>query len=163
MTDPIPGGADPAITVHDRTGLRTTPRNLDRAKLTDAIMRHWPNLAQAARELGVLASSLHWQKDHNPVVARICAEADAKGCDALEAVLYQRGVSGEPYTFTDRIAYLRAHRPELYDRVKRVEITGTRTPRAEAEARAKLAEEAIDAEIVEGYRTRKARKAGPPP
>jgi hypothetical protein len=144
-------------------GLKLRPQDLDPAKVADSILRHWPNLSKAAEELGVLAQSLHWQKQHNPVIAKIVAEADAKGCDALEQVLYNRGVSGEPYTFTDRIAYLRAHRPELYDRVKRVEITGTRTPRAEAEARAKLAEEAIDAEIVEGYRSRKARRAPPHP
>lgn len=134
-------------------------RRLDPKETAEAVFKHWPNLSRAAAQLGVTRQSLGWHKANSPWFQRIVAEADAKGCDALEQVLFDRGVSGEEYTFNDRIAYLRAHRPELYNPAKVIVLQDGRVPIKEATSRARLAGEAMDAEIVEGYKHRKALKA----
>lgn len=138
-------------------GLGLTPRlhKLNPQKTAEAVLKYWPNLSAAALSIGVSASLLHWHKAHSPWFQNIVREADAKGCDALETVLFNRGVSGEEYTFTDRIAYLRAHRPELYDRAKTIRVEGLSLTNKEASARASLAEQAIDGEIVGNYKRRK--------
>lgn len=142
-------------------GLALGLRKLSPKTTAVAVLKHWPNLSAAAYELGVSAACLHQHKAHSPWFQKIVAEADAKGCDALEQVLYTRGVSGDEYTFNDRIAYLRAHRPELYNPAKVIRVEGVRMERAEAQKRDAVLTNVIDAEIVEGYKKRRGGKALP--
>lgn len=154
----IPMGSDRDMGSSIPTGSIVRFRKLDPVKTAEAVFKYWPNLSKAAEVLGVSRQALGWHQANSPWFQRITAEANAKGCDKLEQVLYERGVSGEEYTFNDRIAYLRAHRPELYNPAKVLKIESSTIKNSEAKQRAQIMETVIDAEIVDEYKKRKARK-----
>lgn len=139
-------------------GLNYHLHKLTPVMVAESLDRHWPNMFKAATACGVTHSAFSYHKARTPWFQRIYAEVEAKHNGAVEQVLYNRGVSGDEYTFNDRCMYLKAHMPELYDRAKVIKLEDNRVPHREALARAKAVESIIDAEIVESFRTKKAKR-----
>lgn len=123
----------------------------------EAARIYYPNITKCCEVIGI-----NWRTYYNHVktdkdFAERLAAIDREVTDRIEGVMAQEAVN--PKSFLDRMAYLRAHRPELYDRAKVLKVEGVKAGYSEAQARARLAEVAVDAEIVANYQRRKGRKA----
>ena len=112
----------------------------------------WPNVSEICRQIGISTSTyyLHVQKDL--AFNRAVKDLDQEVTDRIEGVLATMAV--QPRSFLDRISYLRAHRPELYNPAKVVRVEGVRLTDQDAHTRLAMATGAIDAELVEQRRGR---------
>jgi hypothetical protein len=116
----------------------------------------WPNVFEICKKVHVSRELYYRALRQHPAFARAINEIDRALTDAVVAknanmALLDKGV-------IDRMAYLRAKVPELFDRAKVIRVEGVKLSAGEADGRAKLAQEAIDGEIIGEYRKRKAKR-----
>jgi len=90
-----------------------------------------------------------------PDFAAAIKEIDEGVTDSIEGLTANLAMN--PKQVIDRMAYLRAHRPELYDRAKRIIVEGYKMSESEAVRRSKVLDSCVDATIVNAYTTRKER------
>jgi hypothetical protein len=122
----------------------------------EAARKLWPNISEMCRTVGIHPGTYynHLKSDKN--FAAEMRLIDLEVTDRIEGVLASQAV--QPKSFLDRISYLRAHRPELYDRAKVVKIEGYKMDSTEKAQRMKTIDTAVDAEIVKTYLTKKERR-----
>lgn len=113
----------------------------------------WPNLTAICKAVGVARSTIYLHRHKDPEFNKALHEIDQMVCDEMEQTMRQQGAT--PRGFLDRMAYLRAHRPELYDRAKVVKIEGWKMGNGEGEKRIGGLQSAVDAEVVRSYSDRK--------
>lgn len=118
--------------------------------------QYWPNLSAICKAVGVSRWTVGNHRKSDPDFNNSLHEIDQRICDEHERVLVERGMDHKG-GFLDRISYLRAHRPELYDRAKVVKIEGYKMAGPERTQRLGAVEAAVDATIVQAYTTRKER------
>ena len=115
----------------------------------------WPNLSKICAVVGISRQCFYDHMKSDKLFNKALQDVDAMICDEHEEMLRQEGM--KPKGFLDRMAYLRAHRPELYDRAKVVRVEGYKMTDGEAQRRLARLDGAIDATIVQSYTTRKER------
>lgn len=116
----------------------------------------WPNLSHICAAVGVARSTVYLHRKSDPAFNQALKDIDDMVCDEMEATMRNQGI--KPQGFLDRMAYLRAHRPELYDRAKVVKIEGYKMGDGEKEKRMIAIDGAVDAEIVKTYLNRKEQR-----
>jgi len=125
----------------------------------EAARRFYPNISRCCQEVGICWQTFSNHRKQDKIFAAQLAEIDREVTDRIEGVMAEEAVN--PKSFLDRMAYLRAHRPELYDRAKVVKIEGYKMDGAEKARRLGAVDAAIDAEIVKTYTTRQERRRLP--
>ena len=95
---------------------KSTPQR--RQAIVDAL-RKGNGYEQAARTQGLTGETIRQWRKADPQFAADCAAAEDWCADVAENVLYARGVKGETLAL---LAWLRAHRPNLYHR--KLVVTG---------------------------------------
>lgn len=117
----------------------------------------WPNVSGICAKVGISRPLFYKSLPRYPKFAAQIQDIDQAITDAVEGLTANLAMI--PKHVIDRMAYLRARRPELYDRAKRVVVEGYRMTGAQAAQRLGAVETAVDAEIVKSYTNRKERKA----
>ncbi len=115
-----------------------------------------PNISRCAAAVGVTPATVWNHRKSDPLFNKSLHEINEAVCDAMESTMREQGV--QPKGFLDRMAYLRAHRPELYDRAKVVRVEGWKMGDGERRNRLAGLEGAIDGEIVKTGLDRKAKR-----
>ena len=114
------------------------------------------NISYVVKRLGVSRPCWYWHLSHDPQFAIEVQEIREAACDALESNMYDLGMKKSFKTFNDRIAYLRAYRPQLYNPVKVLKVEGYQIK--DKTQRIGAIEGAIDATIVREYQDRTDRR-----
>jgi hypothetical protein len=104
---------------------------------------------------GIHPSSYYAHLKADKIFYQKVQQIDQGTTDRIEGVMASEAIN--PKSFLDRMAYLRAHRPELYNPAKVVKIEGYKMTQSERGERLAGLEGAIDAQIVSAYTTRKER------
>ena len=156
----IESRTDSSIATSDRkgVGLSHKPYRFTQEKKAHFLklaVEFWPNMAAICKATGVSRWIVGYHRKHDPEFDSVLNEIDQMVCDEHEQMLRKQGM--EPKGFLDRMAYLRAHRPELYNPAKVVKIEGYKMTQSERGERLAGLEGAIDAQIVSAYQTRKER------
>ena len=141
-------------------GFNSAARRFDWAKkrkFLRAAKRFWPNVTICCAAVGISDSTFYTHRNQDKIFAQKIAEIDRGVTDRIEGVLADQAV--DPKSFLDRIAYLRAHRPELYNPAKVVKIEGYKMGPAEAKQRMTVIDTVVDAEIAQSYLDRKQIKS----
>ena len=115
----------------------------------------WPNITMICRKANVSKALYYRALKECPDFAAAVHEVDQGVTDAIEGLTANLAMN--PKQIIDRMAYLRAHRPELYDRAKRIIVEGHKMSESDAERRSKILDNCVDATIVNAYTTRKER------
>ena len=115
----------------------------------------WPNVTELCKRVHVSREFYYRCLREDPVFAKAISEIDIGITDAVEGLTANLAMN--PKHIIDRMAYLRARRPELYDRAKRIIVEGYKMTESEAVRRSKLLDSCVDATIVNAYTTRKER------
>lgn len=116
---------------------------------------YWPNVTLCCAMAGIHPSSYYLHLKQDPIFYAKVKQIDQGTTDRIEGVMASEAIN--PKSFLDRMAYLRAHRPELYNPAKIVKIEGYKMSQSERGERLAGLEGAIDAQIVSAYQTRKER------
>lgn len=116
---------------------------------------YWPNVTLCCAMSGIHPSSYYLHLKTDKIFYLKVQQIDQGTTDRIEGVMAKAAV--DPKSFLDRMAYLRAHRPELYNPAKVVKIEGYKMTQSERGERLAGLEGAIDAQIVSAYTTRKER------
>ncbi len=125
-------------------------------RFLDLAKDYWPDIAHICEVVGVSRVTFYNHKKSDPQFNKSLHDIDNAICDNLELTL--RAMGSQPKGFLDRMAYLRAHRPELYDRAKVVRVEGWKMGDGEKVNRLAGLEGAIDGEIVKTGLDRKAKR-----
>jgi hypothetical protein len=120
--------------------------------------RYWPNVTRLCASVGITPSGYYQHTKLHPDFARLMKDIDVCVTDDVELVLRYEASNPNPKSFLDRMAYLRAHRPELYDRAKVVRVEGYKLGDGEARRRSEALAGAVEAQIVNAYTERKERQ-----
>lgn len=141
------------------TGLSTHPHTrFDQEKALRLLLEHPNNVTTVCKAMGVSRSTWKYHQAKDPIFAARVQEIRDACCDALEETMFNLGKKETSYNFNDRIAYLRAHRPDLYNPTKRIIVEGHRMGNGERVNRLGAVETTIDAEITKTYLDRKERQ-----
>jgi hypothetical protein len=122
----------------------------------EAARKFYPNITKCCQEVGISWHTFNAHRKSDPEFAAQLALVKLEVTDRIEGVLAQEAVN--PKSFLDRMAYLRAHRPELYDRAKVVKIEGYKMNDGERSSRLNVVDTVIDAEISKSYLSRKEQR-----
>lgn len=117
--------------------------------------RFWPNVNLCCAAAGISDSTFYSHRKNDPIFALKVAEVDRSITDRIEGVMADEAV--KPASFLDRMAYLRAHRPELYNPARKIIVEGYKMSEQDAIKRSSILGDAIDATIVNAYTNRKER------
>ena len=119
--------------------------------------KFWPNVSKCCRAVGISNQTYynHLNKD-SKFLAEVM-QIKSEKLDHLEEVAMKSGSTRKG--FLDRAMVLRAHRPELYDRARKVIVEGGLMSNDEARKRLGVARKFVDAEIVGEALTKQDRKA----
>ena len=134
-------------------GYRFTPER--KAKFLALAKDYWPHIGKLCEAVGISRWTVIHHRKLDPEFNAALHEIDQSVCDSHELMLRTQGLTKGG--FLDRMAYLRAHRPELYNPAKVVKIEGYKMTQSERGERLAGLEGAIDAQIVSAYTTRKER------
>ena len=129
----------------------------DKIKALELLWEHPQNIALICRGLGVSRSTWHWHRSHDKQFNQDVIDIQEATCDELEETMHHLGKQRTSFNFNDRIAYLRAHRPELYNPARKIIVEGYKMSESDAERRSKVLDNCVDATIVNAYTTRKER------
>ena len=121
----------------------------------EAARKFWPNISEICKIIGIHPGTYYNHLKSDKSFAAEIRLIDQEVTDRIEGVLATQAT--QPKSFLDRISYLRAHRPELYDRAKVVKIEGYKMSSDEKAKRMKVVDTAVDAEIVKSYLSKKER------
>lgn len=123
---------------------RFTPEK--KARFLELAPKYWPNVSAIAEAVGISRWTVVNHRKTDKAFDQALTELNNRLCDELEQTLIQQGL--QPKGFLDRISYLRAHRPELYDRAKTIKIETKQMTGDERSSRLRVVESVIDAEVV---------------
>lgn len=140
------------------TGSGQSPNKADLQKLLDVLAANWPNITLSCQTLRIGRDIHYYHLEHTPAYAEAISQIKESYADLLEQNMLNLGLQGTSFTFNDRIAYLRAHRPALYNPARRVVIESGKLDEGTAQKRLDLARGAVDAEIVKATSDPKERK-----
>jgi hypothetical protein len=129
----------------------------DQDKALDLLIEYPKNVAHICRVLGVGRKTWDYHIRTDPWFAERVQEIEEAHCDDLEGTMLHLGKQKTSFNFNDRIAYLRAHRPHLYNPARKIIVEGYKLGDSEAQKRSQMMAGAIDAQIVNAYTTRKER------
>lgn len=124
----------------------------------ELLVEYPQNVSAVCRALGTSRQLWDYHLKHDPDFARSVQEIREACCDELEQTMYELGKKKSSFTFSDRIAFLRAHRPQFYDRVKVIKVEGWKMGDGEKVNRLAGLENAVDGEIVKTQLDRKQKK-----
>lgn len=130
----------------------------DKIKALDLLLRFPNHVGKICQALGVNRATWHWNIKTDLEFATRVEEVRQSCADDLEETLYEMGKQKSSFTFSDRIAYLRAHRPELYDRAKVVKIEGYKMSENDRSRRINVVDTVIEAEVAKSYLDRKEQR-----
>jgi hypothetical protein len=116
------------------------------------LFRASPNLTQAAKTVGHSPQVVFWHLERDPEFKKAFEAVKAGLCDQLESRVYEYGQ--RPQNFMDRIAYLRAYRPERWNPQSQINInySPAQVQSIAAEARQYVDTEAVASPIKEGQK-----------
>lgn len=120
-------------------------------------LKLWPNVTKICEVVNISCPTYYAHLKSDPDFAQAMRDVDQAVTDEIEGVL--RKEASKPKRFLDRISYLRAHRPELYDRAKVIKVEGYRVTDAEAGKMRNELAGAVDAEIVQSFKQKTERKS----
>ena len=144
----------------DAKGMGLDPRQYPafvKEKALELLWEHPRNVSFVCRAMGVHRNTWEYHLKTDPAFAQDVQNLIKAKCDELEENMAKLGSTPAYQTFNDRIAFLRAHRPELYNPARKVIVEGFKLGEGEAERRARMVGGAIEAQIVSAYTTRKER------
>lgn len=155
-----PGGEDKSIEVKNSamgSAIGWTVFSPEKKRLfLEAARRFYPNITRCCQEIGISWQTFANHRIKDKDFAKALAVVDLEVTDRIEGVMAQEAVN--PKSFLDRMAYLRAHRPELYDRAKHVIVEGYKMTGEDQARRLGAVETAIDAEVTKTYLDRKQQR-----
>lgn len=138
-------------------GMGSKPRPyvvFDKEKALNLLIEYPKNVAHICRTMGIHRNTWEYHIRTDPDFAAAVQEIEEAHCDDLEATMLELGKQKSSFNFNDRIAYLRAHRPNLYNPAKVVKVEGYKLGDGEKAKRLGVVETVIDAEIVKTYMDR---------
>ena len=144
-----------------KSGVGSAPRQyvgFDKEKALELLSEFPNNITVICKMLGVVRQTWNWNVKHDQEFALRVQEIRDACCDALETTMYNLGVKETSFNFNDRIAFLRAHRPELYNPVKRVIVQGYNMGEGDKQRRWGAVEQAVDAEVTRTYLDKRERR-----
>jgi len=131
--------------------------NSERKRLfLEAARKFYPNITRCCQEIGISWQTFSNHRKQDKIFAAEIAMIEREVTDRIEGVLATEAVN--PKSFLDRISYLRAHRPELYNPAKVVKVEGYKMGEDEKRKRLGVLENVIDAEIVKSYMDREEQR-----
>ena len=148
-----------ASRVRSPTGLVLHPRRFDnqrKRRFLRIAKRFWPNVTRCCALAGISDSTFYSHFNQDKVFAHKIKEIDRGTTDEIEGVLASE--ARNPKSFLHTISYLRAHRPELYDRAKTIKIEGYKMSDKDRTQRTQMLENAIDAQVVQTYQDRRDKR-----
>lgn len=122
----------------------------NKIKFVDLLRTMFPHIKKVCDIVGISSQTYrnHYAKDE--VFRKMIEDIKEERLDNLEAVMLDNGA--RPSGFLDRIAYLRAHRPHLYNPASKVIIERQDHLTIDAATdRVNRLRNVIDADIVETY------------
>jgi hypothetical protein len=149
---------DQVVIPGEGTGLDKRKKRFDwqrKRRFLRIAKTYWPNVTLCCAMAGIHPSSYYLHLKQDPIFYAKVKQIDQGTTDRIEGVMASEAIN--PKSFLDRMAYLRAHRPELYNPAKVVKIEGYKMTQSERGERLAGLEGAIDAQIVSAYQTRKER------
>jgi hypothetical protein len=153
-----------AISGRIETGLKHRFNWFDaekKSRFLELAKTYWPKLSQIAAAVGVHPSTVWLHRKSDKAFDRALNEINQSICDNMEAKLVEQGL--QPKGFLDRISYLRAHRPELYDRAKTIKIETKSMDNDQRSARLRVVSDVVDAEVVGAVKGRRQKRISPSP
>jgi hypothetical protein len=144
-----------------KEGRGSAPRQyvrFDKDKAIEFLAEHPQNVSFVCRALGTSRQIWDYHIKQDKMFAARVQEIRDACCDALEETMFELGKQKTSFNFNDRIAYLRAHRPHLYNPTKRIIVEGYKMSDEEKAKRLGGLSNVIDAEIVASSTTRQERQ-----
>lgn len=132
-------------------------QHFDKEKAIELYITYPKNVSLICKSLGVNRGTWQYNLDHDPDFSSAIHEIEEAHCDDLEATMLDLGKQKSSFNFNDRIAYLRAHRPHLYNPTRKIIVESHQMDGGEKAKRLGAVDRAIDAEIVKTYEDRKER------
>lgn len=129
----------------------------EKIKAIELLEKYPKNIAHICRMMGIHRNTWEYHINHDPDFRQEVEMIEEAHCDELEATMLHLGKEKTSFNFNDRIAYLRAHRPQLYNPARKIIVEGYKMSDGDAQRRAGKLDGAIDATIVNAYTDRKER------
>jgi hypothetical protein len=107
----------------------------------------YPNISKICSAVHISTQTYYNHLKSDPEFNKSMVEVDQAITDEIEGVLQKE--ARKPKKFLDRISYLRAHRPELYDRAKVIKVEGYKMSPEDSKRRGSVLDQVIDGEIVQ--------------
>lgn len=121
------------------------------------LSKWWPNVTKTCQEIGISTSTYYNHLRSDTSFASKVAQIRLARLNKIESIAFE-SAEDMRHGFLDRAMVLRAHMPELYNPAKVIRVEGVKLGAGEAQGRAKLAQEAIEGELVGTYKRRKAKQ-----
>lgn len=120
-------------------------------KLVELIRKCWPNVTQARKELDIPINAYRKHLAYDSKFAQDIEDIKEELVDKIEGVMAEQAQSG-PKGFLDRIAFLRAHRRDLYGTRATVDVNVHNVSRDELGTKLSKMTDVFDAELVQEIR-----------
>lgn len=137
----------------ERTGLLyedpSLPASLTlilKEKSIELLAKHFPDIGFVCHELGISRSQFDRHYRMDPVYRARIKDVESDMTDQVEGELLK---AAKGKSFLDRIAWLRAHRPEKYNDTRIIKVDRYDSTPERSRAKEELMRSAIDAELVE--------------
>lgn len=153
-----------ALTAGKGTGPKHAFNRFDSAKKAKFLAlapQFWPEIGRLAEAVGIDRTTVWLHRKSDKAFDAALTEINQQVCDRMEQTLIEQGL--QPKGFLDRISYLRAHRPELYDRAKTIKIETRSMDTTERQARLAVMQSVVDAEVVGVVKGRRTQAKISPP
>jgi len=132
----------------------------EKSRFIDNAIRYWPAKMKIAFASGISYPTINNHISWHPDFAALMKTIDVLVTDDVELILKNEAM--KPKSFLDRIAYLKAHRPELYNPAKVVRVEGVKLSDSDRANRLAAVETFIDADLADSYRQRNTKQTGGP-
>ena len=122
----------------------------NKLRFIEILRKTWPHIKKACDAVGISTQTYRNHYGSDSKFKELIDELKEERLDNLEAVMLDNGE--KPAGFLDRIAYLRAHRPALYNPAQKVIVERQDHLTIDvAQQRVDRLRTVIDADIVETY------------
>ena len=146
------------LTEQDPSFLSFTAKR--KVQFLEVASKLWPRLGDICRVVGITRHTFRNHFNADERFRQDIEELRETTCDAMEAAMVESGI--KPMGFLDRMAYLRAHRPHLYNPAQKVIVERQDHISIDvANERVNRLRTVIDADIVETYDKRNLPPATP--
>jgi len=123
----------------------------------EAVAKNDLNIAKTCHEIGIDTVTFYRHIKSDPIFAQMFQEIEQAETDRIETSVRRAARSSD--NFLHQAMYLKAHRPELYDRARRVIVEGHKLTGDQARNVLARAQGAVDAEIIKSGLDKEQRKA----